>query len=103
MHSFETGQASEAHSSQAYNVFSMSSQEVSSLFQNSLVQITENHAKLGISLAPNVKLINCGTKQHTKCVPRDLPHNSSNRKSFWKEKKKPFSKLFLFTIQLQKS
>lgn len=83
-HSFDTCEASEAHSSQAYNVFSMSSQELSYLFQNSLLQITENTAKLGITLAPNAELINCGTKQHTKCVQWDLPHNSSNHDSFWK-------------------
>lgn len=60
--------ASEALSSQAYNVFSLRKQELAFLFQNSLLQITENTAKPGITLAPNAKLINCGIKQHTKCV-----------------------------------
>lgn len=65
---FGTGEASEALSSQAYNVFAVKSQELSFLFQNSLLQITENTAKPGITLAPNAKLINCGIKQHMKCV-----------------------------------
>lgn len=67
-HGLDTGGASEARSSQANNVLPMSSQELSYLFQNSLLQITENTAKPGITLAPNAKLINCGIKQRMKRV-----------------------------------
>lgn len=63
-----TAGASEALSSQANNVFAVSSQELSFLVQNSLLQITENAAKPGITLAPNAELINCGIKQQMKCV-----------------------------------
>jgi len=100
--SFDTGEASEAHGSEAYNVFSTSSQELSYLFQKSLLQITENPAKLRIALAPNAKLINCGIKQHTKCVQRDSPHNSSNHKSFWKEKKPSLQNYFLLQFSSKK-
>lgn len=71
---FGAAGASEALGSQANNVFAVRSQELSFLVQNSLLQIAERAAKAGITLAPNVKLINSGIKQQMKCVWWDLPH-----------------------------